>query len=199
VTDVLSFRDLMRRVRARDQEAAAELVRLYEPEIHRAVRTPLMYYRLHRVLDSRDISQVVLANFFSRATNGSFELDQPEQLVKLLTTMARNQVRDEARKHQAGRRDFRRLEQAAGEQLMDVLTDTEPTPSTVVAGHELVEEMYRRLSSDERRLAEHRARGKDWATIAAEEGASAEALRKKLARAIDRVTIELGLGEVSCA
>jgi RNA polymerase sigma factor (sigma-70 family) len=193
----LSFRELIRRVRARDQEASAELVRQYAPEIHKAVRHPLMYFRLHRVLDSHDISQVVLANFFNRAAAGGFELERPDQLIKLLVTMARNQVRDEARKHQAGRRDHRRLEQGATDEIMEVLTDTEPTPSTVVAGHELVEEMYRRLSPEERQLAELRARGKDWATIAAEYGGSAEALRKKLARAIDRVSCQLGLGQVS--
>jgi len=42
-------------------------------------------------------------------------------------------------------------------------------------------------------LAEQRALGRDWAQIAAEKGGSAEALRKQLARAIERVSQELGL------
>ena len=37
--------------------------------------------------------------------------------------------------------------------------------------------------------------GLDWAAIAAAQGGSAEALRKKLARALDRVAAELGLRE----
>jgi len=191
-----AFQDLMRRVRAGDQDAATELVRRYEPEIHKAVRLPLQSFRLHRILDSCDISQSVLANFFVCTAAGRFELDRPEQLVKLLVTMARNQLLDEARKHQAGRRDTHRIEETSSEDIMDVVEGTDPTPSQVVAGHELVQEVYRRLTDEERTLAEQRASGLDWATIAARGGGSAECLRKKLARAIDRVALQLGLGEI---
>jgi hypothetical protein len=38
-------------------------------------------------------------------------------------------------------------------------------------------------------------RGHDWAAIAAQVGGNAESLRKKLARAIDRVVDELGLDD----
>jgi len=63
-----------------------------------------------------------------------------------------------------------------------------------VAGHELLREFRRRLSGEERELADQRALDRDWALIAAERGGSPEAPRKKLARAIDRVSEELGLG-----
>jgi hypothetical protein len=62
-----------------------------------------------------------------------------------------------------------------------------------VAGAELLQEFRRRLSTDERQLAEKRAAGLGWSEIAAERGESPEALRKQLARAIDRVSQELGL------
>src|SRR5262249_43542519 len=54
-------------------------------------------------------------------------------------------------------------------------------------------EFRKRLTDEERRLAEHRAAGRGWADIAAECGGSPEALRKQLARGIDRVGQELGL------
>src|SRR5206468_2113644 len=52
-----SFADLIRRVRQRDEQAAAELVRRYEPAIRVAVRVRLTDPRLRRVVDSMDICQ----------------------------------------------------------------------------------------------------------------------------------------------
>src|SRR5437764_5832423 len=101
--------DLMRRLRAGDGTAAAELVRRYEPEIRRAVRVRLTDPRLRRVLDSLDVCQSVLGNFFVRVAAGQLQLDRPENLLRLLVTMARNKVLDHARRQQAARRDQRRV------------------------------------------------------------------------------------------
>ena len=80
------FRELIRRVRNRDEEAASELVRRYESAIRRVVRIHLRDARLRRVLDSTDICQSVLASFFVRVAAGQYDLDEPKQLVKLLVT-----------------------------------------------------------------------------------------------------------------
>jgi RNA polymerase sigma-70 factor (ECF subfamily) len=195
MSEDLAFQDLIRRVRGGEETAAAELVRTYEPEIRRAVRIRLTDHRLGRLLDSMDICQSVLANFFVRVAAGQFDLEQPEQLLKLLVTMARNKLRDQARKQHAGRRDNRRLETARQEPLEKV-ADGQPSPSEVVAGQELLQEVRRLLSDEERHLADQRARGRPWTDIAAELGQPAEALRKRLARAVDRVAGKLGLAEV---
>src|SRR5947208_1547331 len=105
-----SFQDLLRRVRERDEQAAAELVRRYEPTIRLAVRVRLTDPHLRRLLDSVDICQSILANFFVRAAAGQFELERSVQLVKLLVTMARNHLVNQALKHRAARRDQRRLQ-----------------------------------------------------------------------------------------
>src|SRR5437588_7544445 len=98
MSDNPSFADFIRRIRAGDQEAAANLVRQYEPTIRRVVRFRLVDARLGAVLDSMDICQSVLASFFVRTASGQFELDGPEDLVKLLVTMARNKLASQARK-----------------------------------------------------------------------------------------------------
>jgi hypothetical protein len=49
------------------------------------------------------------------------------------------------------------------------------------------------FTAEERYLADQRALGREWADLAAELGGTAEAARKKLARAIDRVGQGLGL------
>jgi len=92
MADDPTFRDLILRVRSGDEQAAADLVRRYEPTIRRTVRVRLRNLRLRRVLDSMDVCQSVLLNFFVRVAAGQFELDTPNQLLKLLATMARHKV-----------------------------------------------------------------------------------------------------------
>jgi RNA polymerase sigma-70 factor (ECF subfamily) len=191
MTEEKEFLDLMRRVRAGDQDAATELVRQYEPEIRRVVRVRLTDPHLHRVFDSMDICQSVMANFFNRAVQGQFDIEEPAQLLKLLVTMARHKLVDQARKEQADRRDQRRV--LSDPAHLEAVAATDSTPSQIVAGRELAVVVRDQLSDEERYLADQRAQGRDWAEIAAELGGTPEALRKKLARAIERVSRQLGL------
>jgi RNA polymerase sigma-70 factor (ECF subfamily) len=188
-----SFRELIVRVRAGDEGAAAELVGRYEPAIRRAARVRLRDPRLGRLLDSMDICQSVLASFFVRAAMGQYELSTPEQLLRLLVTMTRNKVAGQANAQRAGRRDQRRVV-AAIDDRRDVAAG-EVSPSRQVAARELLEEARRLFSPEERALLERREQGDDWATIAAELGGSPDALRVRLARAVDRVAERLGLEE----
>jgi RNA polymerase sigma-70 factor (ECF subfamily) len=192
-----AFDELIHRVRVGDQEAAAELVKRYEPEIHRATRMQLLSLRLHRLLDSADIAQCVLSTFFARTKTDGFKLESPEDLLKLLVTMARNKVRDEARRHQAYRRDHRRIANASGTHSLENVVDAAVPPCKVVAGHDLIDEVYRRLSAEERILAQARVQGTAWALLAAERGRKPDALRKRMKRALNRVFQQMGLEEVT--
>jgi RNA polymerase sigma-70 factor (ECF subfamily) len=195
MSDANEFRALIFRVRRGDEQAAAELVRQYEPAIRRAVRMRLTDPRLGRVLDSMDVCQSVLANFFVRAAAGQFDLEKPEQLLQLLVTMARNKLLDHVRKQQAGRRDQRR--QQAGPDALEAVPADQATPSQVVANRELLLRAQGLLSEDERYLVEQRGLGRDWADIAQEVGGQPNAVRMKLSRALDRVARQLGLDEVA--
>ena len=185
-----SFRELIGRVRGGDQQAAAELVRRYEPAIRRAVRFRLTDPRLRRTCDSLDVCQSVLLSFFVRAALGQYDLDTPEQLLRLLTAMARNKLLNQARAQQAARRDGRVV---AGGLHDSQLAGKEQDPSQEAEARELLREVQRRLTDEERRLVELRNQGRDWASIAAEVGGTPEALRQKLHRALARLTRELGL------
>ena len=188
-----AFEELIRRVRAWDQEAAAELVRRYEPAIRRAVRVRLAGARLGNLLDSMDICQSVLRSFFVRAASCQFDLETPEQVLKLLTAMARNKLTSQARKQHARRRDNRRASALGDEGSRLVAAGDSPSAAIVV--RDLQQEIRRRPSPDEWRLLELRNQSHDWAEIAARVGGNAESLRKKLSRAIDRVVEELGLDD----
>jgi RNA polymerase sigma-70 factor (ECF subfamily) len=193
MSDGESFADLLKRVRGGDGQAAAELVRRYEPLLRREVRVHLNDPSLNRLLDSVDICQSVLASFFVRTAAGQYDLSEPAQLVALLFAMARNKLAYAARKERARCRDARRRASATVDEI-DPVGD-EPCPSRVAAGRDLLAEVRRRLSEDEQRLAERRAAGQEWAAIAADLGGTPEGRRKQLARALDRVSCELGLDD----
>ena len=193
MSEAPAFEELIRRVRAWDQEAAAELVRRYEPAIRRAVRVRLANARLGNLLDSMDICQSVLRSFFVRAASSQYSLETPEQVLSLLTAMARNKLASQARKQRTLRRDHRRASPLGEEG--DRLVDPVDSPSAALVVLDLRQEVRRRLTPEELQLLELRDQGHDWAAIAAQVGGVAETLRKKLARAIDRVAKELGLDD----
>jgi RNA polymerase sigma-70 factor (ECF subfamily) len=189
--DPQAFRDLIKQVRAGDAEAAANLVRAFEPELRRFVRIRLTDPKLRRVLDSMDVCQSVLGGFFVRVAAGQFDLEEPEHLLKLLAVMIRNKVRDYVRHGQAQCRDQRRQEP----ELYEGAAVERQTPSRILAGRELLEKVRRQLSPDEQRLFEQRAQGRSWDELAAEVGEPVERLRKRYSRAVQRVADQLGLEE----
>jgi RNA polymerase sigma factor (sigma-70 family) len=188
-----SFAEFLRRIRARDQEAAAELVCRYGDLLRREVRLRLGDPRLFRVVEPDDVCQSVFRSFFVRAAAGQYDLEQPGQLLGLLVRMAHNKVAQVVRKERADRRDARRT---AGTPVDEVeVAGTDPSPGRILAARELLHEVRRRLTEEERRLADLRGEGRTWAEVAAELGGTPDARRVQLARALDRVLHELGLDE----
>ena len=187
-----SFDELIRRVGVGDHEAAARLVRDFEPVIRRVVRARLRNARTCREFDSMDICQSVLAIFFVRVAAGQFDLKKPGDLIKLLLTMTRNKVAEKMRRQHRQRRDSRRTVGAVEELA---LAGRDPSPSSVVAGKELLYQVRQRLSEEERQLVELRSQGLSWEEIAVSQGGTAGARRNQLARALDRVAVELRLDE----
>jgi RNA polymerase sigma-70 factor (ECF subfamily) len=191
MADDNTFADLLSRVRSGDEQAATELIRRYESAVRVEVRMRLADSRLRRVLDSMDLCQSVMASFFIRAAAGQYNLERPEQLARLLVTIARNKVAYQARRQQAQRRDQRRDVEAG--RVGHEPAGSEPSPSRVVSGREMLAELRRRLTREELRVADLRAEGQSWAEIAAALGGTAQARRRQLARALDRVTAQVGL------
>jgi RNA polymerase sigma-70 factor (ECF subfamily) len=188
-----AFHDLMIRVRSGDHDAAAELVRTFEPEIRLEVRVRLRVQdaRMRRVLDSMDITQSVLASFFAGVAVGRFTPKHPKQLLGLLITMTRNKLLTQVRDQRRQRRDIRRVQSI--DAAAHALANGDESPSQIVAGMELLREFRSRLTDDERRIAEQRAQGQTWTEIAEELGGTADARRKQLERAYQRIVRELNL------
>ena len=190
------FEELIARVRARDSRAAEELVRQYEPAIRVAIRRKMRDPRFRRAFDSLDVCQSVLGSFFVRAALGQYDLDDPAKVINLLVGMAHNKLAFQVRREQQQCRDNRRTQSLGEEHLQTPASGA--TPSQIVAGEELLKAAQDELSEEERQLADRRALGQSWDTIAAEMGGTAQARRKQLERAISKVVERFGLNEEGC-
>lgn len=179
------FIDLLARVRRGDAAAAEELVRAYEPQIKRVIRIRLGDTLLRRQLDSMDVSQSVMGEFFLRVSGGQFDLQSPAELVALLSKMAKNKLIDRSKYHRAARRDIRRDTPIDGDAPLPSGSGT--TPSMIVSREELAQICRRLLSADELRITEARAADRSWEELATEFNTTPESLRKRHARALDRV------------
>jgi RNA polymerase sigma factor (sigma-70 family) len=191
MSDEPAFRDLIGRVRAGDAAAAEELVRCYESVLRRMVRVRLLDARLRRLVDASDICQSVFASFFVRAALGQYDLQKPDDLLKLLATMARNKVVDKVRHSGLDRHADGRIPVAELPEHAQVAPGASPSQQLTL--RELLEEARRRLTPEERRILELRQQGLQWAEIAVEVGGTPEALRKRYTRALTIVAEQLGL------
>ncbi len=189
MTDDHSFLELMSRVRAGERDAAAEMIREFEPELRREVRARMTRRHLRRVVDSTDICQSVFGNFFLRLSLGQFDLARPQDLVRLLATMARNKVIDKHRREQHRGGDTL----LSLEVLLKEPESSDDRPVDVVIQNDLIVEVQSRMTAEEREISERRQLGQSWDTISEAMNSGSEALRKRLTRALDRISNELSL------
>lgn len=187
-----TLQDWIRRIKSGDQEAAAELVRRYEPEVRRFIRVRLTDARMRRVLDSVDICQSVLARFFHHLQSQKLSVEHPLQLIKLLTTMARNCLCDHARKMRV-RHEFA----GAGDAALDGLADRAASVETRAERADLVAFLRSRMSAADQVLVDRWVLGEGWDALSRDFACEPDALRKRMTRAIDRAAEEIGLLEPS--
>ena len=187
------FIELIRLVESGSEEAAADLITQYGPSLRRIARIRLHGSEIRRVLDSQDIYQSVMAIFFQRVQTGTFELETPEDLIRLVSTMIRNRVTDKVRRHHAQRRDLRRNLSVEDESI--AVVDMEDSPSVLVSRQELIMRFRKLLTEQERLLLDERARGYTWQELAERLSATPDQLRKQLSRALEKVARQLDPGD----
>ena len=132
----------------------------YELDIRVAVRTRLSDPALRQQFDSMDICQSVLASFFLRAAAGQYDLREPEQLMALLTQMARNKLAMHARSQYQQRRDVRRLTSVADG--LATHPDNTAGPAQQALDRDLLNRAYTLMGPEVRQIADHRILGKNW-------------------------------------
>jgi DNA-directed RNA polymerase specialized sigma24 family protein len=179
------FQELIRLARDGDEAAAARLAKEFEPFILRFVRFRMRgrsdHNRLRPEIDSADICQSVFKSLFVGLRGGRYVLDRPEQLHKLIAAMVRFKVATKARRLSVTLRE-----------ILDPETprerpDSGAGPEKPVDDRDLLETIVRQFEGDELDLLVRRLDDQSWPAIAEAVGGSPEALRKKLARALERV------------
>ena len=185
------FAELMERLRTGDPDAATELMNRYGAEVQRLARLRLRSGQMRRVLESSDVLQSVMFSFFRRADQGEYEqrLQTPEELLKLLATMVRYKVIDQARKAHAERRGGR----TDIVEMVDsmILQGTDTLPEEQAIRKELLGLVQDVLSKEEWQLWQLRYGEKmEWADIAEQLGGTGESQRKRLERLQERLRIQ---------
>jgi len=185
------FQELMLQVKQGDADAARQLVEHFEPEIRREIRIRLTDPRLRRVVDSMDICQSVMGNFFVHAVLGQMDVSHPNQLFRLLTTMAKNKIIDRHRRETVRRETVRRralIDCESGQQYDSHGEPVEKTPvESEFENDERILRVMNLLTDEEKEIAAFRREGMPWKEISKRLGSTSESLRKQLTRACSRV------------
>ena len=184
------FHSLIKRVRRGDAAAAEQLIRESESDLRIIARAVLLDSQLRRVVDSMDICQSVLGNFFLRVMAGQYDIESPEALRALLGAMVRNKVIDHARKLHSQKRGDGKPVAPLNEAIAH---QDQPTPSEAVALQEIISIAINRLSEREREIVQLRNQGESWDAIATVYNCTPDAVRKQMKRGLDRVANELHL------
>ncbi|MEO1524776.1 MAG: sigma-70 family RNA polymerase sigma factor [Planctomycetota bacterium] len=99
-----TFRSLLQQAQAGDQDALKRLIERYESKIRIVVRSRLGPL-LRPYLDSVDVIQSVHRSMMSGLAQGKFDIESPQNLVALATTMVRAKISNQWRRHKRQIRD----------------------------------------------------------------------------------------------
>lgn len=98
--------------------------------------------RLQGRVDGEDIAQSVLRTFFRRSELGEFQIDASTDLWKLLVKITLNKVHNQARHHQADKRNLNREQTPEQDCDFEFFVSREPNPADAA---ELVDQLERLL------------------------------------------------------
>src|SRR5438270_11988941 len=149
-----SFDDLMTRLRAGDDAAAAEVFRRFTHRLIGLARSRLDHL-LRGKVDPEDILQSVYRTFFSRHARDAFELGSWDSLWGMLTVITVRKCDYRRKFFRAARRDVGRevAPPTAGAPARDLdALARDPTPSEAVRLTETVELLMKELSGREREM-----------------------------------------------
>ena len=178
--DAGRFERLIAELNSGSQTAATELVRVYGPCLRRAVRRTLKN-ELRDKYDSTDFAQAVWKSFFTtESLHGGIRT--PDQLVRLLTVMARNKVVDEQRRRKKGKYGQAlelRTSQHPGDHEPSA---SDPTPSEVAMARERLIKLSEGEPKHGREILTLRAEGRTYEEIARRLGVSDKTVQRALKR-----------------
>jgi RNA polymerase sigma factor (sigma-70 family) len=180
----LPFADLLRRLEAGNQDAAAEVFRLYAHRLIALARKHLDA-RCRVMLSGSDVAQEVLNSFFRRQAQDPFDVETDSALWGLLAEITLRKC-GKWNRHFATRKrgavpTLSLQNTEASDDAWDV-ADGGPTPDDAALLAEMVAELYRGLKDNERTICELRLQGYQVREIAERVNLTEETVSRKLAR-----------------
>lgn len=189
------FAELMRDLGEGSEDAAWILVERYTPHILRVVRAALPR-AIRSKIDSVDIVNTLFGSLLLKRSYLA-RVEEPGQLLAILTKAARNRVIDEYRKYtRCASRDINSEEMefaAVGDTAKGVAGDRrlggrEETPSQIVISREKWLRITRSLGDRDRRILSLRMEGATYEGIAREIGdVSQRTVRRVVTEVVDRL------------
>ena len=157
-----SFDEVLRRLRAGDEEAAAEIFRRFGNRLVGLARSRLDS-QVRGKMDPEDVLQSVLRSFFVRQADGQFDLGDWDDLWSLLVRITVRKCGRRVAAFRAERRDVRR------EVRPDIADPTtrcgweamaqDPSPEEVVCLTDMLESLMRGLNATQREILRLRLQG----------------------------------------
>jgi len=146
--------------RAGNEEAARQLFDKYMERLVALARRRISQ-RLASRVDPEDIVQSVFRTFFGRLRAGQFEIEDQDDLCKLLMRITVHKTLRQVAFHKAAKRNpalEKGQQDTADDRILEVL-DSEPTPEATVAFVDQLEHFLARLRPEERQVLEMRMQG----------------------------------------
>ncbi len=189
-----SFAELMARLRAGEDAAAAELFRRFAARLHGLARKHLDT-ALRRKVDAEDVVQSAYKSFFLRYGDGNLQVADWDNLWGLLTLITVRKCADRAEHFRAQRRAVAREATPDADALAGRWEPVgrEPTPDEAALLAETVEELFRGLDDDERPIVELSLQGYDVREISERLGRaerSVRRLRERVRKRLERRHLE---------
>jgi len=181
--DDASFDDLLVRLRAGDESAAAQVVDRYARRLVALARTKLER-RILRKEDPEDVLQSVFKSFFHRCGLGQYRLDSREDLWALLVSLTVHKCCNRADYFRAARRDLDREVQSpplvgssgAGWEALA----REPAPLEAVMLAETIERLLSGLKPHQLEIVRLSLEGEGPAQISARVGVTERTVQRVL-------------------
>jgi RNA polymerase sigma-70 factor (ECF subfamily) len=183
-----SFNDVMARLRAGDEEAAARVFCRFRHRLIGLARSRLDSL-IRRKTDPEDILQSVFRSFFRRVGDNDWGPEGWDSLWSLLAVMTIRKCSRRAHYFRAARRDARREASAVddkGRLCWETLA-RDPTPREALVLAETVELLLSALGERDRTIVSLRLQGYQSLEIAAHVGCTQRTVQRVLERAAKRL------------
>ena len=161
--DWSDFEASMAAIRQGSETAIWRLIEAFGPHIRQVVRRRIDR-RLRGRYDSMDFVQMVWVTFF-REPEKIAQFRKPEELMRYLTTVAKNKVIEEIRHSRTEKQDVSRERAIENEAEVEVSANTE-TPEQIAMAKEFWSQLMAGQSDRDKQIVQLRLSGKSYREIA---------------------------------